>query len=167
LELAQPDVLDPGLELVVLHRLHPDLLAGDQEVLGLGPPLAHDRDRDLAARFAPHALDRVGELHVLGGEALDLEDSVARLDAGPIGRGALDGRHHRQHVVTERDLDPETAEAAARLDLHLLVHLRVEERGVRVEAPQRALDRVVDEVLGRDLVDVLALHDRQDLGEEP
>ena len=71
LELAQADVLDAGLELVVLHRLHPDLLPGDQEVLRLRPALAHDGDGDLAARLAAHALDRVGQLHVLGGEALD------------------------------------------------------------------------------------------------
>ncbi len=70
LELAQADVLDAGLELLGLHRLHADLLAGDLEVLRLRPALAHDADRDLGAGLAAHALDRVGELHVLGGDAL-------------------------------------------------------------------------------------------------
>ena len=65
------------------------------------------RDRDLAARLAAHALDRVGELHVLGGEALDLQDAVAGLDARAVGRRALDGRDHGQHVVPQRDLDAE------------------------------------------------------------
>jgi len=37
---------------------------------------------------------------------------------------------------------------------------------VRIEPAQRALDGAVDEVLGRDLVDVLLLDDVEDLGEE-
>ncbi len=36
-----------------------------------------------------------------------------------------------------------------------------------IEPPERPLDRVVDDVLGRNLVDVLALDDREHLGEEP
>ena len=81
-------------------------------------------------------------------------------------RRALDRRHHREDVVTQGNLDAETTEAPAGLDLHLLVAVRVEERAVRVEAAQGALDRVVDEVLGRHLVDVLVLDDGEDLGEE-
>jgi len=84
----------------------------------------------------------------------------------PVGRRSLDRRHDRQDVVTQRDLDAQATEAAARLDLHLLVAVRVEERAVRVEAPQRALDRAVNEVLGCNLVHVLVLDDRQNLGEE-
>ena len=62
---------------------------------------------------------------------------------------------------------PSPPKEPARLDLHLPVHVGVQERGVRIEAPQRAFDRVVDDVLGRDLVHVLALDDREHLGEEP
>src|SRR3989441_4225936 len=51
--------------------------------------------------------------------------------------------------------------------LHLAVALGVEEGAVRVEAAQRALDRAVDEVLRRDLVDVLVLDDREHLREQP
>jgi hypothetical protein len=167
LELTQADVLDPGLELLRLHRLHADLLADDVEVLGLGPALAHDADGDARAGLAPHALHRVGELHVLRGDAFDLHDAVAGLDARAIGGRALDGRHHGEDVVTERDLDAEAAEAAGGLDLHLAVHLGIEEGRMRIEAAERALDRVVDDVLGRDLVHVLALDDREHLGEQP
>ena len=53
------------------------------------------------------------------------------------------------------------------LDLHLLVHLGIEERRVGIETAQRALDGAVDDVLGLDLVHVLLLDDVDDLGEEP
>jgi len=43
----------------------------------------------------------------------------------------------------------------------------IQERAVRVETAQRALDRAVDQLLGRHLVDVLVLYDRQHLGEQP
>ena len=100
-------------------------------------------------------------------EAVDLDDAVAGLQPGPVGRRALDRRHDRQDVVPQRDLDAETAEAARGLDLHLPVAVRVEEGAVRVEAAQRALDGVVDQILRRDLVHVLVLDDGEDLGEQP
>ena len=147
--------------------MHPDLLARDVEVLRLRPPLAHDRHRDLGARPPTHALDRVRQLHVLRGQPIDLHDAIARVQAGAVGRRAFNGRHHGQQVVLQRDLDAETAERARRLDLHLLVGVGIEEGAVRVEAAEGALDRAVDELLGRHFVDVLVLHDRQHLGEQP
>src|SRR5262249_55964400 len=77
------------------------------------------------------------------------------------------GRHDRQHVVAQRDLDAETAEASGGLHLHLAVALRIEEGRVRIEPAQRALDGVVNQVLGRNLVHVLVLDDREHLREEP
>src|SRR5437660_701709 len=127
---------------------------------------AHDGDRHLRPGLAAHALDGVGKLHVFRDEAVDLHDAIAGQEAGPVRRRALDRRHHREDVVTQGDLDAETTEAPAGLDLHLLVTVRVEERAMRIEAAQGSLDRVVDEVLRRDLVDVLVLHDGEDLGEE-
>ena len=167
LELPQPDVLDAVAEVVRPHRLHADLLPHDLEVLRLGPALADDADDDLAARPAPHALHGVGELHVLGHEAVDLHDPVGGMEASPMGGRALDGRHDRQHVVAQRDLDAETAEASGGLHLHLAVALRIEEGRVRIEPAQRALDGVVDQVLGRNLVHVLVLDDREHLREKP
>src|SRR5215471_2763065 len=166
LELPELHVGDAAAEIGRAHRLHPDLLARDVEILRLGPALPHDGDRHLRAGLAAHALDRVGQLHVLRDETVDLHDAVARLQAGPVGGRALDRGHDGEDIVAQRDLDAETAEASAGLDLHLLVAVRIEERAVRIEAAQGALDRVVDEVLRRDLVDVLVLHDGEDLGEE-
>ena len=42
LELTELDVGDAAAEVGRAHRLHADLLAGDVEVLRLGPALAHD-----------------------------------------------------------------------------------------------------------------------------
>ena len=149
------------------HRLHPDLLARDLEVLRLGPALTRDRDGHLGAGLAPHALDGVGELHVLRGEAVDLDDAIAGLEPRAVGRGALDGRHDGEDVVLQRDLDAEAAEAARRLDLHLAIALGIEERAVRVEAAERPLDGAVDQVFRGHLVHVLVLDDRKHLREQP
>ena len=64
-----------------------------------------------------------------------------------------------------RDLDAESAEAALRLDLQLLVQLRGEIRAVRVERGEHAVDGALDQPLGVDLLDVVLLDDRQDVGE--
>src|SRR3989442_586178 len=149
------------------HRLHPDLLARDVEVLGLGPALTDHGDRHLGTGLAAHPLDGVRELHVLGREAVDLDDPVARLEPRAVRGRPLDRRDDRQDVVLQRDLDAEAAEAPRRFHLHLAVALGVEEGAVRVEAAQRALDRAVDEVLQRGLVDVLGLDDREHLREQP
>jgi len=167
LELAQLDVGDAVAEVLRAHGVHADLLARDVEVLRLRPALADDGHGDLGARPAAHALDGVRQLHVLRGQSVDLHDPITSVQTGAIGRRAFDGRDDGQHVVLQRDLDAEPAEGAGRLDLHLLVGVGIEERAVRIQAPQRPLDRAVDQLLGGDLVDVLVLYDRQDLREEP
>jgi len=155
LELTQLDVRGAVTEILGAHRVHADLLARDVEVLRLRPPLADDRDGDLGARPPAHALDGVRRLHVLRGQPVDLHDAIARVQAGAIGRRAFDGRHDGEDVVLQRDLDAETPERAGRLDLHILVGVGIEEGAVRVEAAEGALDRAVDELLGRHFVDVL------------
>ena len=166
LELTELDVGHAAAEVGRPDRLHADLLARDVEVLRLGPAFAHDGDRHLGARLAAHPLDGVRQLHVLGHQAVDFHDAVAGLQPRAVRGRALDGRHDGQDVVPQRDLDPEASEATARLDLHLLVAVRVQERAVRIEAAQGSLDRAVDEVFRRDLVDVLGLDDGENLGEQ-
>ena len=77
----------------------------------------------------------------------------------------LDGRHDREHAVAVRDLDAEAAEAALRVDLELLVELGREVGAVRVERGEHAVDGALDQLLGVDLLDVVLLDDRQDVGE--
>jgi hypothetical protein len=167
LELADPEVADAVAQIVGAYGMHADLLTGDVEVVGLGPALAQHADRHLGAGTPPHLFHGVGQLHVLGDQAVDLHDAIARLQPGPVGRRAFDGGHYGQNVVAERDLDAQPAEAARGLDLHLPIALGVQERAVRVQAAQSALDGAVDQLLGRHFVYVLVLDDGQHLGEQP
>ena len=125
-----------------------------------------DRDGHLGALGPAHLLDRVHQGHVLGRQPFDLDDPVAGLDPGPVGRRALDRGDHGQLVVADRDLDPQAAEAARGLHLHLAVAFGVEEGRVRVERLEHAADRAVEDLARLRLVDVLVLDDRQDVGEE-
>jgi len=70
-----------------------------------------------------------------------------------------------RNVVLEGDLECPGPELTRRLHAHLPVHVGIEEGGVRVEAAQGALDGAVTRGLGRHFVDVLALDDREHLGE--
>src|SRR5262249_8338987 len=87
-------------------------------------------------------------------------------DPGAPSRRALDGGHHRQLVVPDRDLDAQSTEAARGLDLHLAVAFGIEERRVGVEGAEHPADRAVDDLARLGLVDVLILDDGENVGEE-
>jgi hypothetical protein len=76
--------------------------------------------------LAPHQLDRFVQRHALHRLVVDLDDQVARLDAGPKGRRVLDRRDHLDEAVLGADLDAEAAELALGADLQLLEGLGVE-----------------------------------------
>ncbi len=62
--------------------------------------------------FAFEPLDRIFDRHAFGRLALDLEDVVAGLQAGPIG-GCPDQRaENLELLVIDRDLDADAAELA-------------------------------------------------------
>ena len=127
--------------------------------------LAHHRDGDGGAHRAPHEADRLDEAHVLRRLAVDLDDPVSGLDACLIGRCVLDGRHHREDVLVDRDLDTEAAELPFRLHLHLFEDLGRHVGGVGVEAPQHPLDGFLEEFLAIYVFDVVGLHQGEDFGE--
>ena len=85
-------------------------------------------------------------------------DQVAGLHAGTLGRRIVDRRDHLDQAVLQRDLDAEATELTFGLDLHLLVVLRIEILGVRVERGQHAVDRVLDQVEVVDFLDVVVAH---------
>jgi hypothetical protein len=97
--------------------------------------------------------------------AVDLDDLVPGPDAGAVGGRVLDGRHDGEHAVPQGDLDAETAEAALRVDLQLLVEIGREVGAVRVERGQHPVDGALDELIGGDVLDVVLLDDREDVGE--
>ena len=81
-------------------------------------------------------------------------DQVARPHAGPRGGRVVDRGDHLDEAVLLRDLDPEAAELAARLHLHVAEAARIEIGAVRVETLQHAVDRVLDHVAVSDGLDI-------------
>ncbi|MCK7505264.1 MAG: hypothetical protein MZV70_15090 [Desulfobacterales bacterium] len=67
---------------------------------------------------------------------------------------------------THGDVDPDAGELALGVDLQVLVGVGRHQGGVRVQALDHALDRLVDQVLGVDFVHVFALDELDDVGEE-
>ena len=134
--------------------------------ISLGTPSRRRVRWIVGALRAAHLLDRFDERHVLGELVLDLDDLVAGLDAGAIRGRVLDRRDDGEHVVARGDLDAQAAEAAARVDLQLLVQIRRQIGAVRIERVEHAGDGAVDQLLRGDVVDVVLLHQGQHVGED-
>ncbi len=96
-----------------------DRVADDRHVEGLIRALAGDGDDDLGPDRPAHLVDRLIERQAKHAFAVDMGDEIAGLDAGLVGRGAVDGRDDLDEAVLLRDLDTETAEFAAGLDPHV------------------------------------------------
>jgi hypothetical protein len=117
LELRHAQVAVALLQHLRLDALDLDDLAGEARVEELLRVVAFDGELDLRVGLAAHSLHGLDEGHVLRELAVDLQDDVARLDAGAVGGGVFDRRDDREHAALVRDLDAEAAEAALRLDL--------------------------------------------------
>ena len=165
LELGHAHVAVARLEHLRLHALHADHVAHDRDLERLRLALAQDREPDGALRLAAHALDGVVQVHALHRRVVELDDQVAGLQAGAERRGVLDRRDHLDETVLHADLDAEAAELALRADLQLLERFLVEVGRMRVEAGQHAVDRLGDELLVLDRLDVVRLDRAEDLGE--
>ena len=115
---------------------------------------AAHRQHDLGIDRPAHLVDGVGERQAHDRLVVDLDDQIARLDAG-LGRGrAVDGRDDLDHAVLHRDLDAEAAELALGLHLHVIPFLGIHVAGMRVEGGQHAVDRRLDQLLVRDRLDI-------------
>ncbi len=157
LELADPDVAVPRLQHFCAHALDVDFLAGQRERERTFGVLAHDGQHDLRAGLAAHLFDRLVERHAAGGVVVDLDDQVSRLDPRAEGRRVLDRRDDAHQAVLDADLDAEAAELALRGDLQILERFGVEEIGMRVEPVHHSVDRLLDELVVGDGLDVVAL----------
>ena len=80
LVFAQRKIL---LAIDVFDHVHVDDRARQFVILHLPRRGAEHRDRHVRPRIAPENLDRIGQAHVLGALALDLDDPVAGKDARP------------------------------------------------------------------------------------
>ena len=138
-EAGEPDVADAVVEQLGNHGLVGDRRANQVELARLLPLVLHD-DRDARARLSAHPVHCLLQLHGDGGVGVDLRDHIALLDACAPRRRVLQHLSHRQAVVDHRDDEAEPAELAARLDLHLLVEVRLQQPAVRIQRREHAVD---------------------------
>ena len=121
----------------------------------------------MRARLAAHLLHGVGKRHAARRDIIDLDDQVVGLDAGTKRRCFFDGGNDLDEPVFDADFDPEPAELALRRNLQLAVGIGVEEIGMRIEAVDHAIDRLADELVVGNGLDIIALdpaeHGRKEL----
>src|SRR5271165_6588408 len=146
-------------------RLNANHRTGQLDVEGF-LPLTPDRQLDITPNQAAHFLDRLRKGHPLNRIAIEVGDQVARLQAGARRRGIVDRRDHLDEAVLHRHLDPEPAELAAGLNLHIVEVLRVQIIRMRVERSQHAVDRRLDQSVVADFVDIFGAYALEDLAEQ-
>ena len=94
------------------HALDLDDFARQREFDRLQLALADDGEFDLRFGFAAHALDGIVQTHALDQLVIELEDQIAGLDPGAVGRRVLDRRNDFDEAILHTDLDAQAAEFA-------------------------------------------------------
>ena len=160
---------DAQVAVIVIHArrldaLHLDDFTRERDLQRFGVALAQDRQLDLGLRLTAHLLDGIGQRQAFDRRIVDLENQVAGLEPGAVGRRILDRRDDFDQAVFHADFDAESAELALRADLQVLVGVGVEIRRVRVEIGQHAADGVGDQLLVVDRFDVALLDRAENLG---
>ena len=148
------------------HGVQGDRVANHRELERGVVALAQDRDVDRRPLGTSQALDRVVDGHAPRVLGLDPADDVARANAQAMGRGPLEGRHHRDVAVHRLHGDPEPVVLALLPLLQARVLLRLEEVRVGVESAEHLADREGDEAVALDLFRVVLLDRPHDRGVE-
>ena len=163
-ERGDADVADV-VEGLRAHRLNLDggALQAHLERLLLAAPY---RELDGRIHRPAHLLDRLLERHALDGFVVELDDEIARLEARFRRRRVVDRRDDLDQAVIHGDLDAESAELAAGLNLHVAEAFGVHVARVRVERGQHAVDRGLDQLVILDRLDVVLLDLREHVAEE-
>ncbi len=146
------EVLDAQVTDLVIKRLACDAFdlddrAFNSELAWFIPAFTKDPEIDLGARLAAKQSDSFIDVHVDGGFFTDAHDGVARLDTFACGGSVGDGAHDGELTIACGDDDTEATKLSASLGLHLLVVLRRQQVGVRIECAEHTVDRGVFDVL--------------------
>ena len=157
LELRQADV-----RVTRVDQAHPDAAAVDQlaghgEAPDLVLAIARHGELDRRAALPADLLNDLLQALSLNAAPADCDDDIARLDACPRGRPALEHRHHLDAALLHRDLEAEPAVLATVVVVQLAKGLGIEIGRMRIEAAQHAIDRTGDELGVVDGLDVVGL----------
>ena len=122
---------------------------------GFSTPFAADGHDHLLADRPAKRFDDFIQCQPEGLLSVDEDDQIARLDPRQVGRRAVDRRDDLQDAVLLGDLDPDAAELALGLDLHLFEIARRHVTGVRIERRQHSVDGASDQFRVVDILDIL------------
>ena len=146
--------------------VHLDARALERDLDHLRAPGAAQHQLHERTGGAAHLLDGGGDI-AAHRRTVDAQDDVARTDAGPPRRRIVDGAQHLDGLAVGDHLDPDAWIAAGGAATDVLVLTPVEIGGMRIEARHHAARGLVEQPLGRDLIDVFAADAAEDLGETP
>jgi hypothetical protein len=89
---------------------------------------------------------------------VESRDDVAGANTGFCRRRLVDRRDHLDEAILHRDFDPEPAELAAGLDLHVAEILRIKVARMRIKAVEHAVDCALDQFGVVGLLDIVRAH---------
>ncbi len=98
--------------------------------------------------------------------AIEMGDQITGLQPGAGSGGVVDWRYNLDQPIFHRHFDPEPAEFAAGLNLHVVEVFRIQVIRVGVERGQHAVDRRLDQRVVADFVDIIGAHALEHLAEE-
>ncbi len=127
--------------------------------------LAPDGDFYRRARGASHEHDSFRKRKPLSGFPVDAHDAIAASEAGSVGRCVIDRGEDCDPIVLNTHLDTQSSKFSFCLALHLGEHFFVEIGGMRIEVLKHAFDRVFQQGLLLDVLDVVVLKKLKNLGE--
>ena len=165
LEGGDAQIAIAAVKKLRLDALHLDDFARERHFQRFGFAFAEDGQSDLRLRLAAHAFDGFVQCQAFDERVVDLEDHVARFDAGTVGGSVLDRRDDLHQPIFHTDFDADSAEFALRADLQVLEGVGVEVAGVRVQVRKHAADGVCDQFLVLDRLDIALLDGVEHLGE--
>ena len=153
-ELGDPDIADIFFNARA-HGTDPDGVAHQGDLDRIIIAFAHQFQPHGCIDRPAHFIDRLIERQTLHLLVIDLHDEITRQQTGTGGGRVVNRRHHLQDAVFHRDLDAETAEFTAGLDLHIPIAFGIHEAGMRIKGGQHAIDGRLDQLAIIRFLDVI------------
>ena len=144
------DVPDPGgQDHGFFHEVHVDSGACYGEADRLWDPCPRYRQDDVRTGLSTHDVRGLLCAPAFGGCAVDLDDLIARCEAGPFARCVGERRHHRDPTVAGVYLNTHAAVVPRGAQVEFLDDLGAQIRGIRVvQAVEHPFDGHFIEIIG-------------------